>query len=204
MKADRLRGWDDSSPYYKNRPKRGPRGGDVLRLIEKDITFHNIPKIESIVVHTFCKGAIADSAYLHVAGILLQAVTGVRPVVHKSKSNVAAWGLREGKNIALTCELRGDDAWLFFDKCVNVVLPKIKDWKGVSASSGDESGNISFGFSSNSVALFPEVEVNYDMYPPQMVPALDVTIRTTAESDRRGRLLLSALGLPFRGGFDGR
>lgn len=162
-KADRLRTWDDSSPYMKNRPKRGPRGGDVLRLIERDIDWQNIPKIEEVTVHCMVKGAIEDSSYLHVAGMLLQSVTGVKPVVHRAKRNVASFGIREKQAIALTCTMTGNDAWAFVDKCAHLVFPKIKDWQGVNGSSGDSSGNIAWGFDQSAVTLFPEVEINYDV-----------------------------------------
>lgn len=130
-KAPRLREWDDSSPYMKGRPKRGPRGGDVLRLIEKDITWRNIPKIESVIVHSMIKGATSESSALHIAGIMLQAVTGVRPLVHRAKHSVAQFGIRESMPISLTCEMRGDQAYEFVDKCINLVFPRIKDWPGV-------------------------------------------------------------------------
>ncbi|KAG9249227.1 ribosomal protein L5 domain-containing protein [Calycina marina] len=199
-KADRLRTWDDSSPYMKGRPKRGPRGpGEVLRLVEKDITWQNIPKIERVTVHSMIKGATDDSAYLHVAGLLLQSVTGVRPVVHRARHSVAQFGIRQSMPIALTCEMRGDIAYEFVDKVINLVLPKIKDWPGVAGSTGDSAGNLSFGFDREGVILFPEVEVNYDMYPPKMIPGFHVTVHTSATSDRHARLLLGAFGLPFYG-----
>lgn len=202
VKADRLRTWDDSSPYHKNRPKRGPRGGGELRLLEKDITFHNIPRLEAVTVHSFLKEAIDNPDRLYVATMLLQAVTGVKPTLHEAKSDVQAWKIRKGMKVALTSEICGDDAWLFVDKIINLVLPKIKNWRGVPGTSGDRSGNISFGFTPNQVNLFPEVEVNYDMYPPQMIPGFHVTLKTTAENNKRGRLLLGALGFPFHGEFD--
>jgi len=131
-KAERLRTWDDSSPYHKGRPKRGPRGpGEVLRLIEQDINWRNIPKIEEVTVHTMVKRAMDDSAYLHVAGMLLQAVTGVRPVVHRAKHSVSQFGIREHMPISLTCTMRNDQAHDFVDKCINLVFPRIKDWPGV-------------------------------------------------------------------------
>ena len=162
-KAPRLREWDDSSPYHKNRPKRGPRGGDTLRLIEEDVNWNNIPRVEAITVHSMVKRAMEDSSYLHVAGLCLQSITGVRPVVHEARKSVASFGLRANKAIALTCHLRNEQALEFLDKCVHLVLPKIKDWPGVRGSSGDSSGNISFGFDKESAMLFPEVEVNYDV-----------------------------------------
>jgi large subunit ribosomal protein L5 len=107
----------------------------MLRILEKDINWRNIPKIEEVTVHTMVKGAIIDSAHLHVAGIMLQAVTGVRPTVHKVRHSVAQFGIREGMPISLTCNMRGDQAYEFVDKCVNLVFPRIKDWPGVKGRS---------------------------------------------------------------------
>ncbi|EHL00018.1 putative 60S ribosomal protein L7, mitochondrial [Glarea lozoyensis 74030] len=200
VKSERLRTWDDSSPYHKNRPKRGPRGPEgVLRLIEKDITPHNIPKITGVTVHSMVKGAIDDSAHLHVAGMVLQAVTGVRPKVHRAKRGLAQFGLRERMPISLTCQFRGNQAYDFVDKCISLVFPKIKDWEGVVGTTGDSSGNIAFGFNREGAMLFPEIEINYDMYPPKMIPGFHVVIHTSAASDRHARLLLSSMGVPFTG-----
>jgi large subunit ribosomal protein L5 len=135
----------------------------VLRLIEKDINFRHIPKIEGVTVHSMVKGAIDDSSHLHVAGMVLQAVTGVRPLVHRAKHSVAQFGIRETMPIALTCTMRGNQAWEFVDKCINIVFPRLKDWEGVKGTTGDSSGNLSFGFSREGAILFPEVEINYDV-----------------------------------------
>lgn len=95
----------------------------------------------------------------------IQAISNVRVQTHKMKGNVAKWGIVPGKaHIAVTAELRGEDMYHFFGKLVDVVMPRIKDWKGVKGSSGDSSGNIAFGLEPDMVALFPEIEVNYDMY----------------------------------------
>jgi len=145
------------------------------------------------------KGALEDSAHLHVAGLMLQAVTGVRPQAHKAKHSVSQFGIREGQFVSLTCTLRGEEAWAFVDKCINLVFPRMKDWPGVKGTSGDSSGNIAWGFDREAAILFPEVEVNYDMYPPKMIPGFHVLCKTTARSDRHARLLLSALGVPFYG-----
>ena len=161
-KGERLRQWVGDSPYFKNRPLRGPRGGDVLRPLRKPVTFRNVPMIESITVHTMVKGAIEDSSYLHVAGMVLQAITGVRPTTHKAKSNVQSFGIRAGKYLAATCELTAENKYHFLSKLIDIVLPKIKDWKGVKGSTGDESGNLALGLKPEDVQLFPEIEVNYD------------------------------------------
>lgn len=162
-KAPRLRPWEGASPYYKNRPLRGPRGSDVLRLLRKPITFRNVPKLEKVTIHTMVKGALEDSAYLHVAGMIMQSISNVRVVSHKTRKNVSGFGLRAGQYVAVTAELKGEDMHHFLAKVIDIVMPKIKEWKGVKGSSGDSSGNISFGFTPEEVAMFPEVEVNYDM-----------------------------------------
>ncbi|WEW56593.1 54S ribosomal protein L7, mitochondrial [Emydomyces testavorans] len=200
-KAERLRSWDDSSPYHKNRQLRGPRGGDVLRLLRKPITFRNIPKLEKITVHSYIKEAATEgSAHLHVAGMAVQAITNVRVQTHESRTNVPQWGIAAGRaHVAVTAELRGENMYHFFGKLVDIVMPRIKDWKGVRGSSGDSSGNITFGLEPQMVALFPEIEVNYDMYPPKMIPGCHITIQTTARMDKDARLLLNAMGVPFYG-----
>ncbi|KAK2877762.1 hypothetical protein FQN49_001215 [Arthroderma sp. PD_2] len=198
---DRLRKWDDSSPYHKNRPLRGPRGGDVLRLLRKPITFNNVPELSGITVHSYVKDAVKNgSGYLHVAGMVLQAMTNVRVRTHKVRTGVPKWGLIAGhKHVAATAELKGEDMQHFFSKLVEVVMPKFKDWRGVKVTSGDGSGNITLGLEPSMVAMFPEIEVNYDMYPPKMIPGCHITIQTTARADKDARILLNALGIPFNG-----
>ncbi|KAL3465807.1 ribosomal protein L5 domain-containing protein [Aspergillus heterothallicus] len=200
-KAPRLRSWDGDSPYHKNRALRGPRGGDVLRLLRKPITFNNIPKLERITVHSYVKEAAGrNSSFIHVAGIALQAISNVRVQTYKSRTSVPVWGIHPGRDtVAAKAELRGEDMEHFFGKLVDVVMPRLKDWPGVKGSSGDSSGNITFGLTGEQVALFPEIEVNYDMYPPKMIPGCHITIHTTARTDKDARLLLSAMGIPFYG-----
>lgn len=163
---DRLRAWDDSSPYHKNRPRRAPRGGNVLQLLRQPVTFNNVPKLERITVSTYTKEALREgSAPFHVAGMAIQAITNHRITPHLTKSNVPTWGVVKGKTWAgITADLRGEDMYHFFGKLVDVVLPRVKDWPGVKATSGDSSGNITLGLQPKMVALFPEIEVNYDMY----------------------------------------
>ncbi|KZF22537.1 ribosomal protein L5 [Xylona heveae TC161] len=198
-KAPRLRTWDGTSPYHKNRPARGPRGGAVLRLLKQHRTFRNVPELTGITVHTMVPKAQEDSGHLHVAGMILQAITNVRATAHKARHSVNTWDLREGRWVSLTCDLKGEEMHHFLGKCIDLVLPKIKDWRGVRGSTGDSSGNITFGLTSEAIAMFPEIEINYDMYPPQMIPGLHITIKTSATNDRDARLLLSAMGIPFYG-----
>jgi large subunit ribosomal protein L5 len=170
-KGPRLRPWVGDSPYFKNRPLRGPRGGDVLRLLRKPITFRNIPYVERVTVHTQITAPQSQgSPALHVAGLLLQSITNKRVTIHKAKTSVSQWHIIAGKPVSMTVDLKGEDMYHFLGKLVNVVLPRIKDWRGVRATTGDSSGNLSFGLEPETVATFPEVETNYDAYPPKMIP----------------------------------
>jgi large subunit ribosomal protein L5 len=166
-KGPRLRSWEGDSPYYKNRPLRPPRGGDVLRLLRKPITFRTIPQVNRVTVHSFVPGG---SQHLHVAGLILQSITNKRIVAHQARESVASWKLVKGKFVSATVDIRGEDMYHFLSKLITVVLPRIKDWKGVKATTGDSSGNLTFGMEPEVVALFPEIEVNYDAWPPKMIP----------------------------------
>lgn len=164
QKAQRLRKWEGESPYFKNRPLRGPRGDSVLRYIKKRITFKNVPQLERVTVHSMIDTTAEGSSHLHVAGMALQAITGVQAEPHKARHNVGQWGLRAGSWVSLSADIKGEEMYDFVAKCIDVVMPKIKDWKGVRGSSGDSSGNITFGLTPEQTALFPEIEVNYDSY----------------------------------------
>lgn len=143
------------------------------------------------------RDALKDSAFLHAAGMVVQSITGARATVHYSKVNIAAFELRAQKACAVTSTVKGPLAYRFMSSLIDVVLPRIKDYDGVSMKSGDSTGNISFGFTPEAVSLFPEIEVNYDMYPPRMVPGLHVTVHTSAKTDRDAKLLLMSMGVPF-------
>ncbi|EXJ62606.1 hypothetical protein A1O7_03044 [Cladophialophora yegresii CBS 114405] len=199
-KAPRLRSWEGDNPYFTNRQLRGPRGGDVLRLLRKPITFRNVPMVERVTVHAYCKGALkGGSGYLHVAGMILQAITNYRVEIHRARNNEQTWGLIKGRPVSMTVDLKGEDMYHFLGKLINVVLPRIKDWNGVRATTGDNSGNLSFGLNPDVVAGFPEIEINYDAYPTKMIPGLYITVHTTANQDKDARLLLQQLGIPFYG-----
>lgn len=135
----------------------------MLRMLRKPITFQNVPKLEKVTVHCMQSAAKDNSAYLHIAGMVLQAITNVRATAHATKKSVAGFGVRSGQYLSVTCELHGETMYHFLSKVVDVVMPKIKDFRGVKGSSGDESGNLAFGLTPEDIALFPEVEINYDM-----------------------------------------
>ncbi|KAI5852998.1 ribosomal protein L5 domain-containing protein [Morchella snyderi] len=193
----RHREWDDSSPYHAGRGTRPPPGRTALYPAPRPRTHRNLPKLTGITVHTMVRDALKDSAFLHAAGMVVQSITGARASVHYSKVNIAAFELRAQKACAVTSTVKGPLAYRFMSSLIDVVLPRIKDYDGVSMKSGDSTGNISFGFTPEAVSLFPEIEVNYDMYPPKMVPGLHVTVHTSARTDRDAKLLLMSMGVPF-------
>ncbi|KAK4127735.1 ribosomal protein L5 [Parathielavia appendiculata] len=197
--ADRLRGWDGSSPYHKNRALRGPRGNPVLPLVERDITFNNIPELKEITIASYVPDAIKDPNHLLVARSVLLALTGTTPEITKTKTNVVQWGIKIGDRAGVKTTVYGNAAYEFLDRCVHLVFPRIKDWMGISATTGDSSGNLSFGLTPEEVRLFPEVEANAWLYPAKMLPGCRVFIKTSATSDRQARLLLQAFGVPFYG-----
>lgn len=125
-------------------------------------TFRNVPQITRVTIHSMVPEAQENSANLHVAGMILQAISNVRATTHKAKHNVVGWGLREGKYVSVTTDIDRENAHDFLSKLVDVVLPRIKEWPGVKGSSGDESGNITFGLTPDQLSLFPEIEANYD------------------------------------------
>ena len=166
-RAPRLRGWDDSSPYHKNRPLRGPRGRSHLPLLRKMINYTNVPTLEKITVSTLLREAGSNSATTHVAGMVLQALTGHRATVHIAKKGSAAGNRTDftqkvGKPIAVSVQMEGEAMWHFLSTFLAVVLPKIKEWPGVKPRSGDRSGNYGIGINPDYVALWPEIAVNYD------------------------------------------
>ncbi|KAF3935520.1 hypothetical protein ABW19_dt0201241 [Dactylella cylindrospora] len=199
VRAERLRKWIGDSPYFENRPLRGPRGRETLRLLKKPITWQNVPRLVEIVVHCFSNASVKDPLAIHVAEKVAQVITGSKATVHDARRSVMQWGVKKGEPIAVTARMGGPEMYRFLATCVEVVMPKIKEFKGVKGSSGDRSGNLAFGFDPEIVAQFPEVEVNYDMYPAKMIPGAHIICKTTATNDRDARMLLQAFGVPFYG-----
>lgn len=163
--GQRLRSWDDSSPYHKNRPLRGPRGGTTLRPVERDIIFRNVPELLAVTISTYQPHGIKDPTYLLAARATLQAVTGVRPEITRVRTGVSQWGIGKGQPSGAKVTVWGDQAYELMDKMVHLVFPRLKEWRGVDVTTGDETGNVGWGFTPEEFALFPEIQVNYDAYP---------------------------------------
>jgi large subunit ribosomal protein L5 len=150
-----------------------------------------VPRLEKVVLNIGLGEAISDAKALESAEKDLSAISGQHPVTTRSKKSIAAFRLREGMTIGMKVTLRGERMYHFFDKLVNVALPRLREFHGVSRDSFDGRGNYTLGFKEQ--VAFPEME--YDKI--EKVRGLEVSIGTTAKTDDEGRQLLELLGMPF-------
>ncbi len=153
---------------------------------------NEIPKLQKVVVNVSVGEAIANPKALDAAANELAAITGQRPIVTKAKKSIAAFKLRAGTNIGAKVTLRGDRMYVFVDKLFNVVLPRIRDFRGLPAKSFDGRGNYNLGLREQLV--FPEI--NFDKV--DKARGMDVTIVTTAKTDEEASEFLVAMGLPLQ------
>ena len=151
-----------------------------------------VPKITRITVNMGVGEAVADKKALDGAVGDLTALTGQKPIVTKSRKAIAAFKLRAGIPVGAKVTLRGERMYEFLDRLVNVAMPRIRDFRGVSARSFDGQGNYSFGVKEQ--IIFPEIA--YDKI--DAIRGMDITITTTARDDREGRALLESFNFPFR------
>jgi large subunit ribosomal protein L5 len=152
---------------------------------------HQVPGITKVVVNTGVGEAARDSKVIEGAVRDLTAITGQKPVVTKARKSIAQFKLREGMPIGAHVTLRGDRAWEFLDRLINLALPRIRDFRGLSDRHFDGNGNYTFGLTEQ--VMFHEID------PDQIdrVRGFDITIVTTAKTDDEGRALLRQLGFPF-------
>jgi len=168
---------------------------EVVPQLKAKLGYKNVmqlPRLQKIVVSIGLGEAIQDAKALEAAGKDLAAITGQRPITTRAKRSISAFKLRAGMPIGMMVTLRGKRMYDFFDKLVNVVLPRFRDFRGVSRDSFDGRGNYSLGMKEQIV--FPEIE--YDKV--DKIRGLEVTIVTTAKSDDEARTLLELMGMPFR------
>ena len=151
-----------------------------------------VPKIEKIVVNLGLGEAIQNIKLLESASTEIAAITGQKPVITRAKRSIAAFKLREGMPIGCMVTLRKNRMYDFFDKLVNVVLPRVRDFRGLSGKSFDGRGNYTLGIKEQ--IIFPEID--YDKI--DKVKGMNITIVTTAPTDEEGRQLLALMGMPFR------
>lgn len=153
---------------------------------------HEVPRLVKIVVNTGVGEAAKDGKVIEGAIADLTAITGQKPMVTKARKSIAQFKLREGQPIGAHVTLRGDRAWEFLDRLLSLALPRIRDFRGLSAKQFDGNGNYTFGLQEQSVFH----EINQDKI--DRVRGFDITVVTTAKTDDEGRALLTALGFPFK------
>jgi large subunit ribosomal protein L5 len=152
---------------------------------------HQVPTIVKVVVNTGVGEAAKDSKVIEGAVKDLTLITGQKPVVTTARKSIAQFKLREGMPIGAHVTLRGNRAWEFIDRLVNLALPRIRDFRGLNDRQFDGNGNYTFGITEQSVFH----EINQDDI--DRVRGFDITVVTTAKNDDEGRALLLALGFPF-------
>lgn len=168
---------------------------EVVPALMKTLDLGNImevPRIEKVVVNIGLGEALDNAKALDAAVVDLTSITGQKPIVTKARKSIANFKLREGRAIGAKVTLRGDRMWSFLDRMMNVALPRVRDFRGISADSFDGRGNYTLGLREQLV--FPEIE--YDKI--DKLRGLEVTIVTSAKNDDHGRQLLRLLGMPFR------
>lgn len=168
---------------------------ETVPALQKIFSYRNImevPRIEKIVVNIGLGEAMDDSKALEAAVTDLTTITGQKPIQTKARKSIANFKLREGRIIGTKVTLRGDRMWAFLDRLVNVALPRVRDFRGISPNSFDGRGNYTLGLRDQ--LIFPEIE--YDKI--DKLRGMEITIVTTAKNDEHSRALLKSLGMPFR------
>jgi large subunit ribosomal protein L5 len=153
---------------------------------------HQVPRLEKVVVNMGVGKATQNAKLIEKAAEELAAITGQKAAVRRARKSIANFKLRQGQAVGCTVTLRGTRMWEFFDRLVNVSLPRVRDFKGVSPKAFDGRGNYSLGIREQ--IIFPEID--YDSV--ENITGLNVTVVTSARNDAEGKALLAHLGMPFR------
>jgi large subunit ribosomal protein L5 len=167
----------------------------VVPALVKEFDYKNpmqVPKMEKIVVNMGLGEAISNVKIIDGAVQEIAMITGQKPVINKAKKSIATFKLRQGMPIGCSVTLRKDTMYEFFDRLVNVALPKVRDFRGISQTAFDGRGNYSIGL--HEQIIFPEIE--YDKI--EKIKGMNITIVTTARTDDEARVLLKLMGVPFK------
>ncbi len=167
----------------------------VVPALVKEFGYTNpmqVPKIEKIVVNMGLGEAISNVKIIDGAVQEMAMITGQKPVVTKAKKSIATFKLRQGMPIGCSVTLRQNTMFEFFDRLVNVALPKVRDFRGISTTAFDGRGNYSLGL--HEQIIFPEIE--YDKI--EKIKGMNITIVTSARTDEEARVLLKLMGVPFK------
>ncbi len=185
-----------STQSARPRPRLKARYHDeIVAALTEQFGFSNrmqVPGVVKVVVNMGVGEAARDSKLIDGAVRDLAAITGQKPVVTKARKSIAQFKLREGMPIGTHTTLRGDRMWEFLDRLVSTALPRIRDFRGLSAKQFDGNGNYTFGL--NEQSMFHEI----DQDRIDRVRGMDITVVTTATNDDEGRALLRSLGFPFK------
>ena len=170
---------------------------EMVPALMKELNLENVmqvPRITKVMINIGMGEAMDNPKALDAAvGDVIQ-ITGQKPVITKAKKAIANFKLREGRSIGVKVTLRGERMWSFIDRLMNIVLPRVRDFRGVSPDSFDGRGNYTLGLREQ--LIFPEIE--YDKI--DKIRGLEISIVTSAPDDDQARLLLQMLGMPFRKG----
>jgi large subunit ribosomal protein L5 len=151
-----------------------------------------IPRVEKVVVNIGVGEALDNAKSLDAAVVDMTTITGQKPVITRARKSIANFKLREGRAIGVKVTLRGEKMWSFLDRLINIALPRVRDFRGISPNSFDGRGNYTLGVREQ--LIFPEIEFdNIDK-----IRGMEISIVTSAASDEEGRQLLMLLGMPFR------
>ena len=167
---------------------------EMAPALKKQLGFDNImrvPRLEKVVVNIGVGEAIQNNKAMEVAQSDIEIITGQHPVVMRAKKSIAAFKLRQGMPVGLKVTLRGERMYDFVDRLINVALPRMREFRGVSEKSFDGRGNYSLGLKEQS--MFPEIDYN----KIDKLRGLEVCIVTSARTDEEGKHLLEQLGMPF-------
>jgi len=187
---------DQARHSAKERPRLRSRfEKELAPALRKELDLKNVmavPRLHKIVVNMGVGEATQNAKVLDPAVNELGQITGQKPVVTRAKKSIAAFKVRQGQSIGAMVTLRGDRMYEFFDRLVNIVLPRVRDFRGVSSKSFDGRGNYTLGL--HDQLIFPEI--SYERVDKQR--GMNVTIVTTAANDNQARSLLKHMGMPFR------
>lgn len=167
----------------------------VIPALTKEFGYKNpmaVPKVEKVSLNIGLGEATSNSKLMDGAVNELGAISGQRPVITKAKKSIAAFKLREGMPIGCMVTLRGNQMYEFLDRLMNVALPRVRDFRGVSPKSFDGRGNYTLGIKDQ--LIFPEIDYN----KVEKVKGMNICITTTAKTDAEGLALLRQMGMPFR------
>jgi large subunit ribosomal protein L5 len=168
---------------------------EVAPKLQEQFNFKNpyqIPRVEKIVLNMGLGEAIQNMKILDTAVEELKVIAGQKPVITRAKKSIAAFKLREGMPIGCMVTLRRQHMWDFLNKLVNIALPRVRDFRGISGKAFDGNGNYSLGIKEH--IIFPEID--YDKI--DKIKGLNVSIVTSARNDEEGKSLLKLLGMPFK------